>query len=53
MGLFLFFNFFPFKTVLSFPVLQKGCFVVAVVSGDDVNISSKRQLPCAILHIMI
>ena len=44
--------FFSFKTVLSFPVLQKECAVV-VVSGDDVNISSKRQLRFASLHIMV
>ena len=37
---------------LSFPVLQKECAVV-VVSGDDVNISSKRQLRFASLHIMV
>lgn len=45
-----FFFFFPFKTILSFPVLKK---VFVVVSSGDVNISSKRQLSRAVQCIMI
>lgn len=42
----------PFKTILSFPVLKKKRFFV-VVSGGDVNVSSKRQRRCAILCMTI
>lgn len=48
---FVFGFFFPFKTILSFPILEKRFFVV--VSGGDINVSSKRQLSCAIVCVRI